>query len=199
LLAEADLHKRAELNQSGAARVTLGVLAFLANVLAAAFVPTLLEGPISTGVKLFTHSPASMVIRAWICGIFLAGLTGAGMVRLWRTTTAAWVWTVGLLWFLFGLAGGLGYQVQNPWLAFSGIACAEARGVPCIQFWSFTVLFVRCVSYSAAAFTVARASADKPTQFQSRLSFLLRGLFLIGLPTPGRNEDVGEDSAQNRT
>ena len=131
---KADLHKRAELSQRGAARVTLGFLAFLANIVAAAFVPTLLEGPISTGVKLFTHSSASMVIRAWICGICLAGLTGMAAVRFWRNSTAVWVWTAGLLWFFFGLAGGFGYQVKNPWHIFSGIACAEERGVPCIQF-----------------------------------------------------------------
>jgi hypothetical protein len=92
-----------------------------------------------------------MVIREWACSIVFATLIAIIIQTRRRTATAKWVWAAGALWFVFGLSGGLGLPVDNPWLTFSGIACSESPGIPCMQFWIFTVPVVRSVAYSIAS------------------------------------------------
>jgi hypothetical protein len=168
--------------------------------LLAALGTTFLENLISPIVKLFTKSPASMVIREWICSIVISALMAALVQGRWRTSTARWVWTIGLLWFLYGLTGGFGLPVENRWRAFSGIACSETRGIACVQFWSFTVPLVRCTFYSiGACLASARMIRDQLAKSQVVVSRLLAGLFLVGLSEIVNDENAEERTKEDRT
>ncbi len=168
---------------------------FLANALAAWIGTAILESLASSAIRPFTHSRSSTVIREWICSIVLAALIGVLVQQRWKTSTAKWVWVAGLLWFTFGLAGGLGFPIGSPWRTFSGMACVETQGIPCIQFWDFTVPLIRCASYSIAACLAIRARRHGLAGLS--LDRLLAGLFLIGLPKPSHDQGPkGENSEQ---
>jgi hypothetical protein len=151
--------------------------AFLGNGAAAFFGVAIIEALISPAVKLFTHSAVSIVTREWICSIAVAAAIGTLVRRSQGPSMARWVWIPGLLWFLYGLAGGTGYQIDNRWGTFSGTACAEVRGLPCTIFWAFSVPLIRTASYSVAA------SISGGVRKGSTLSRVLAGLFLIGPPS----------------
>src|SRR5713101_275074 len=119
-------------------RILRGCAAFLANVLAALIGVGMLKSLSSLLVKLFTHSRASIILTEWIGSIVFAALLGNSVQRRWRTRTARWIWMPAVLVFLFDLAGCFGFPPGNPWLTFSGIACAQAKGIGCIQFTVFT-------------------------------------------------------------
>jgi hypothetical protein len=157
--------------------VIRGGLSFFANVAGAVLGTAIIESPISLSLKMVTHSPASFVIREWICSGILAALLGALAQRRWTSSTARWVWVGGVMWFLLG---GAGHQTGDAWRVFSGIACAEHRGFPCTVFWAFTVPLIRTVAYSTAALISLRIE-NQFAGIDRAFSHFLRSIFLIGL------------------
>jgi hypothetical protein len=182
---------------NSAARILRGCAAFLANALAALVGVGLLKSLSSLLVKLLTHSRASIILTEWIGSIVFAALLGDSVQRRWRTRTARWIWIPALLVFLFALAGGPAYPLGNRWTAFSGIACAEAPGISCIQFTVFTIPLVRASTYSLVAFLSSRFSAQRPAEFHPVLSHFLSGLFLVGLPKLGTDDSPKEQAVTN--
>ncbi len=148
---------------------------------------SIIEALISPIVKLFTHSPTSFITREWICSIIVAAILGALVRRGPGGSTARWIWIAGLLWFVFGLAGGIGFRVDNPWETFSGIACTEVRGIHCSIFWTFSVPLIRTCAYSLAASIPIGVREGRPA-----LSHLFAALFLIGLPKLDNQQATAE-------
>ena len=132
-------------------RNILAGTALIINFFVAVVGTTILEAPLAALLKLMTHSATSMIAREWICSIVLAGLLGTSAQMRFRSRTARLLWIPAILWLLFGLTGGFNYETGTPLLRFSGVTCAQIRGVPCLQFWTFTVPFIRAVSYSTSA------------------------------------------------
>ena len=185
------------MSETYAIRVLRGCGGFLANALAAIVGVALLKTAGSVLVKLFTHSPVSMILTEWACSIIFSALLRVSAQRRWRTSTARWIWLPALLWFLFGLTGRAGLPLGNPWLTFSGLACVHERGIWCTEFYVFTVILVRASAYSLAAFLSARSSVQHAAEFHPGLSHILSGLFLVGLPKLGTDQSPKEQVITN--
>jgi len=179
---------------NAAIRFLRGCAGLVANTLGAVIGVGILKVLSSVLVKLFTHSRLSIILTEWIGSIVFAALLGVSVQRKWRTRSARWIWIPALLWFLFGLASPFGRG--DTLLNFSGIACIHGPGASCLPFTLFTVILVRCVVYSLAAFVAAR-SGRQYDSFHPALSHILSGLFLTGLPKLDKNQSEKQKSAKH--
>jgi hypothetical protein len=136
-----------------------------------------LESGVAALLKLVTHSPASMIAREWTCSILLAALLGYALQRRWGSSTAQWVWIPALLWLLYGFSGAF-YDVGEPLLTFTGLACAKGYKHYCPQFWIFSVPLIRTLAYSLAAHRSAQTAGSNSVVSQGILA-----AFGVGLPT----------------
>jgi hypothetical protein len=109
------------------------------------------------------RSVQAVTLKEWFIGISWSALLGFLMYRTWRSPTAVWVWVVAGVWFGFGIVVQLGRPESivipnhTHWAQLSGAACAgRADKSDCVDFFLFTVPFMRAVSYSVGAFISSR-------------------------------------------
>jgi len=135
------------------------------------------------GKAFHPHSLAAILWKEWILSLVCATFIGFFMWRTWRVSAAMWVWILPCLWFaLRFLPALLGSQSHSALIGrglseqFSGAACeGGTRALGCINFFVFTIPFVRGVSYSAGAFLASQvikpesqpANSPRPEQSQS--------------------------------
>jgi hypothetical protein len=110
------------------------------------------------------HSLSAILWREYVLSIGCAAFIGFGMWRTWRSHLAFWTWVLPALWFaakflLAIRAGSLLFQ-------FSGKACVEGvRPIGCINWFVFTMPFIRSVFYSLGAYVSSLVvKADSPAQ-----------------------------------
>jgi hypothetical protein len=103
------------------------------------------------GKAFHGHSLGAILWKEWSLSIGCAAIIGFGMWRTWRSHVAQWTWVLPAVWFgvKFILAIGKGPLLFQ----FSGEACAEGvRPIGCINFFVFTIPFIRSVFYSLGAY-----------------------------------------------
>jgi len=124
----------------------LGLL--LANIVVAVIGTAILTTEI--GKAFHAHSLGAVLWKEWSLSIGCAAVIGFGMWRTWRNRVAHWTWVLPTLWFgvKFILAIGKGSLFQ-----FSGEACVDGvRPIGCINWYAFTMPFIRSVFYSLGAY-----------------------------------------------
>jgi hypothetical protein len=116
------------------------------------------------GQAFHPHSLGAILWKEWSLSIGCAGVIGFGMWRTWRSRVAHWTWVLPALWFGVKFIFAIG---QGPLLfKFSGEACVDGvRPVGCINWFAFSIPFVRSVFYSLGAYAAsifhnARHSGD---------------------------------------
>ena len=120
------------------------------------------------GQAFHPHSLDAILWKEWSLSIGCAAVIGFGMWRTWRSPVARWTWVLPTLWFgaKFILAIGRGPLLFQ----FSGEACVDGiRPIGCINWFAFSIPFVRGVFYSlgayaASIFHAARHSEDAAVQ-----------------------------------
>jgi predicted MFS family arabinose efflux permease len=105
----------------------------------------------------FFHAQSGfdVIRREWILSIGIAGALGYTVQRIWRNAATRWSWIIPSLvflpWFILHIPGGHVVPL------FSGYGCAvQLRGLSCIEFFRFTVPFVRGIAYSATSLLAAQ-------------------------------------------
>ena len=131
----------------------LGALKFfgllLVNIIVAVIGTAILTTAI--GKAFHAHSLGAILWREWSLSIGCAAAMGFGMWHTWRSDVAFWTWVLPAVWFgaKFMLAIGQGSLLFQ----FSGEACANGvRPIGCINFFAFTIPFIRSVFYSIGAY-----------------------------------------------
>jgi hypothetical protein len=139
------------------AKTTLrGLGMFMLNSLLALLGPAFAEAPFEKVLRF--HLGVGVVSTSWTFSILCAGLTAFFLCRAFRNSTAKWVWILPTLWFglgVFAMGRSFGHTVfgDTIWTHFSGISCSKTPGLAtCRDFFAFTVLAVRGISYSTGAF-----------------------------------------------
>ncbi len=116
------------------------------------------------GKAFHGHSLAAILWKEWSLSIGCAAVIGFGMWRTWRSHVAQWTWALPAVWFgvKFILAVGKGPLLFQ----FSGEACVEGvRPIGCINWFVFTIPFIRSVFYSLGAYVSSLVlKADSPAQ-----------------------------------
>jgi len=117
---------------------------------------------LSTGFgKLFHPTTITGVIwKEWILDIAFAGLLGLAAYRISQSRLAVWIWVLPTIWF--------GLRVLSPvptvlihgshpnsaglWYEISGQDCVHrVSDSGCVNFFAYTVPFVRSLAYSLGA------------------------------------------------
>lgn len=129
---------------------------------------------LSTGfAKLFHPTTVIGVIwKQWMLDIALAGLLGLLAYRISRSRLGAWVWVLPTIWFglrvlsLVPTVHIMGTHPNNPslWYEISGQDCVNRiSDSGCINFFAFTIPFIRSVAYSIATLIAARLMKAEPS------------------------------------
>jgi hypothetical protein len=134
-------------------------LGFLAlNTALAIFATPIFEGALYRAIPV--HTISAILWKEWCLDITCATLIGFLMYRTWKSSSTKWVWVIPTLWFGFGVLvnGGLRhtdtvlYQdsaFRHFLTQFSGTDCKNGSRSPgCLNFFLFSVPFVRAVFYS---------------------------------------------------
>ena len=106
------------------------------------------------GQAFHPHSLGAILWKEWSLSIGCAAVIGFGMWRTWRSDVAHWTWVLPTLWFgvKFILAIGQGHLLSQ----FSGGACVDGvRSIGCINWFAFSIPFVRSVFYSLGAYAAS--------------------------------------------
>jgi hypothetical protein len=134
----------------------------LVNIVVAVIGTAVLDTAI--GKMFHAHSFSAILWKEWSVSIGCAAVIGFGMWRTWRSDVAQWTWVLPAVWFAikFTLAIGRGPLLFQ----FSGEACVEGvRPIGCINWFVFTIPFVRSVFYSLGAYVSSLLpSANSPTE-----------------------------------
>lgn len=118
-----------------------------------------------------------MIAREWICSLVLAALLGYAIERRWPRSLGQWVWIPALLWLLYGLIGKSPFDVGEPLLTLTGMACVKGYQHYCEQFWIFSVPLIRTAAYSFAA----HISTQRPSSEDVASPGILAA-FAVGIP-----------------
>jgi hypothetical protein len=106
------------------------------------------------GQAFHAHSLGAILWKEWSLSIGCAAVIGFGMWRTWQSRVAHWTWVVPALWFGARFIVAIGH---GPLLfQFSGEACVDGvRPIGCINWFVFSMPFVRSVFYSLGAFAAS--------------------------------------------
>jgi hypothetical protein len=131
----------------------LGALRFfgllLVNVAVAVFGTAILDTAI--GEAFHPHSLGAILWKEWSLSIVCAAVIGMGMWRTWRSHVAYWTWVLPAL--CFGLKFVFAIGKGSLLFQFSGEACVlGVRPIGCINWFVFTIPFIRSVFYSLGAY-----------------------------------------------
>jgi hypothetical protein len=144
-------------------------IALLANLLAAFLGTAILSSALGRSLW-HPHSIRALLCISYGYDTVVAVLLGFSVFRRFKTRTAKWVWIIAALWLLtraFLLLSSGGFSL---WAQFSGVACAQGtRAMGCINWFLFTIPFVRTASYSAGAWLCSRFGAHSPAGFGNAL------------------------------
>jgi uncharacterized membrane protein YbjE (DUF340 family) len=111
--------------------------------------------------RFYTANSFSAALgKEWVLSVVCAALLGFFVRLRFQSSSAAWTWTLPTIWFCVGLlmafgARGSASAMPNDagiWTKFSGTGCSEGmRSVACLNFFLFTIPWIRCISYSIGA------------------------------------------------
>jgi hypothetical protein len=129
--------------------------ALLANVLAAFFGTAILSSALGRSLW-HPHSIQALLRISYGYDVIVAAMLGFIVFRRFKTQTAKWIWIIAALWLLTRafllLSSG-----DSLWAQFSGVACSQGMGaMGCVNWFLFTIPFVRIASYSAGAWLCSR-------------------------------------------
>jgi len=121
------------------------------------------------GKAFHPHSLSAILWKEWILSLTCAAFIGFFMWRTWRVSAAMWVWILPTLWFalrflpaLFASQSHSALIGRGLWGQFSGAACdGGTHAMGCLNFFVFTIPFVRGASYSFGARLAAWASKSQ--------------------------------------
>ncbi len=132
----------------------------LINVAAAVIGTAILDTTI--GSAFHPHSIGGILWKEWVLSIGCATAIGFGMWRTWQSNVALWTWVLPAVWFAMKLLLALGKD--SLLFQFSGEACVNGvRPIGCINWFVFTLPFVRSVFYSLGAYaSSAFHNAQRP-------------------------------------
>jgi hypothetical protein len=143
-------------------RGLLGFVGLLANTLAALLVPAVLE--VTADHALPVHSVSQFALRSLALSMTLSFTTGFFAYRTLETRTAKWIWLLPTLLFSIRALGYLltpapgsvmeahSSRLGMVWTQMSGVGCSEGwHSMGCMNFYLFTLEFVRCTGYSVGA------------------------------------------------
>jgi hypothetical protein len=143
-------------------RITLGLfLNLLAVWIGVAFFSSVL------GRRLWHPHSIQALLRVSYCyDIVVSLLLGFIVYRCFRTETARWIWAIAGAWFLFRVATLLG-GTSSLWSHLSGIGCMNGmRNMDCMNWFLFTMLFVRAGAYSFGAWLCSRFFSPAPSSIE---------------------------------
>ena len=115
----------------------------------------------AVGKLIRAHSLSGVLWKEWALSLVCAFFLGFAVRRLWNTSAAKWTWILPSLWFLFRLVPVLlssGNQSvlahkNGIWFQLSGLGCEFGmRALDCLNFFVFTIPFIRAVAYSLGAY-----------------------------------------------
>jgi hypothetical protein len=108
----------------------------------------------SIGLAFHPHSLDAVLWKEWSLSIGCATVIGFGMWRTWRSHVAHWTWVIPTLWF--GVGGILAIGRGPLPFQLSGKACVDGiRPIGCINWFVFSIPFVRSVFYSLGAYAAS--------------------------------------------
>ena len=160
----------------------------LLQIIVALFGVPILEPPVGSILKFVTNSPASIIIREWICSIMLGGFFGAAIYLRWKLRSSQWIWVAGIVFLLWGYWQLKGRMIQ-PWHVLSGAACVEHPGFSCLQFWTFSAPLIRLSFYSLGAFMASRLSLNAANRVSMAFSDIWSTIFM---KAPDLEKDSGD-------
>jgi hypothetical protein len=121
----------------------------LINVAAAVIGTAILDTEVRRLIP--THTVAAIVWKEIILSVVCAAFIGFFMWRTWRSSAAKWIWVLAALWFVFGYLAVA--RTGNVWGRLSGFSSGSVLSAPDARtFFTFTVPFIRAVSYSLGAY-----------------------------------------------
>jgi hypothetical protein len=98
--------------------------------------------------------------------IFVSLILGFIVYRCFRSETAKWIWVVFSGLFLLRVAPLLA-SPSSLWVEMSGMACVNGmRDTGCMNWFLFTMHFVRGTAYSAGAWFCSRAQPAAPSALE---------------------------------
>jgi hypothetical protein len=128
------------------------------NVCVAVFGTAVLESAVGSW-----HHPASIsgvVLKTWFLSVLCAAAIGSSMWRAWGTSATKWTWLLPSIWF--GLRAMTLLTRGSLWAQFSGAGCQNGMHDPgCLNFFVFTIPFIRGLSYSVGAYLLSLVSSHR--------------------------------------
>jgi hypothetical protein len=131
------------------------VFFLIVNVVIAIFGTAIFETAVG---KLFRpHSLSGWLWKEWTLSIVCAACLGLAVHRIWKTSAAKWTWVLPSFWFLIRIVPALLSTTDHSvlvadngiWFQFFGLGCSNGfRALQCLNFFVFTIPFVRAVAYS---------------------------------------------------
>lgn len=122
------------------------------------------------GNVIHPYSINGLLWKWWSLDLTCAAPFGFLMWRTWKSEASKWTWIVPAVWFLLRFAfvslsrGHESVLVSHGiWYQFSGADCENGYGPGsgCVNFWAFTVPFVRSSSFSIAAYFASKVGPPK--------------------------------------
>jgi hypothetical protein len=121
----------------------------LINLAAAVIGTTILDTEVRGLIP--THTVEAIVWKEIILSVVCAAFIGFFIWRTWRSSAAKWIWVLAGLWFIFGYL--VIARSANVWGRLSGFSSGSVLSAPDVRtFFSFTVPFIRAISYSLGAY-----------------------------------------------
>ncbi|GEM_PF-770872 len=133
----------------------------------------ILQSPLERTIP--AHTINSVIAREWILSFLCAAVLG--FIAYWRlrSKTSVHVWIVAAIWFGFGIIINAveihPHSVMDPlinsrvsfWSHFSGQGCVNGiRSRECMNFFVFTLVFIRTAAYSIGAKVAACKYVESP-------------------------------------
>jgi hypothetical protein len=115
---------------------------------------------------------SAAVAKEWVLSVVCAAIAGFFAMRRFRSASAAWTWTLPMIWFCWGLL--MARNSVNTisadsgiWARFSGAGCSEGiHAIACRNFLLFTIPLTRSISYSVGARLCSWLRPDPPTRLE---------------------------------
>lgn len=148
-----------------APRTAIGLLV---NLLVAFFGTAMLSSALGRGLW-HPHSIQALLRISYSYDIVTAALLGFIVARRFKTQTAKWIWIIAGLWFFTRALLLLSSSVSF-WSQFSGTACSQGmRAMGCMNWFFFTIPFVRTIFYSVGTWLAFRFSSHSPSGLEDAL------------------------------
>jgi hypothetical protein len=127
---------------------------------------------LSSALRRSLWHPRSIqaLLRVSYCyDIFVALLLGFIIYRRFKSKTAKWLWIIAGMWLILRAATLLGSS-SSLWSQLSGMGCANGlHNADCMNWFLFTMPFVRAAAYSSGAWLCSRFWSPEPSVFEDGL------------------------------